>query len=141
MKSFPCWLVIICVAICFLCCKKEPQKGDYSATFIGSYTSDSAYIDYTTKYYFEVTHSTNIELRLKEKQSQITSILKKQDNKTIRGMLGFGSLLTGTTNNAFNAITINGIYTEKSISGLFSATLMHDGKEYESTGSFTMTLF
>jgi hypothetical protein len=126
--------------IVFISCEKIPQKGAYKGTFTGKYTTDSISINYTTIYYFEATHSTAKELRLKEKQSQVTSILKKHEHDSISGMLGFGGIYSpsGGSDVKFSAISVHGKYDKKTITGTFSATFNDGNKEYPSEGDFNM---
>ncbi|MDR1878842.1 MAG: hypothetical protein LBQ64_04685 [Bacteroidales bacterium] len=116
---------------CFVSCKKEPQKGEYKGNFEGQVNNRT----YKTAYYFDVTHSSKKELHLREKTSQVTSVLKKGKNNSISGMIGFGKVLE---KDAFNTITIQGTYDKKSITGTFS-TLFTDGTTtYPSEGTFTL---
>jgi hypothetical protein len=140
-------LFSIAVTSCFtvfVSCKKEPQKGEYQAVFTGKYiASDSTVMEYRTTYYYEATHSTKKELRLKEKQSQITSILKKHAHDSITGMLGFGSIFNPDENAAsgFNTVSIRGKYDRSSIRGTFYTTFSDGKGEYLSEGRFEMKLY
>jgi hypothetical protein len=124
-------------------CGKEPEKGEYKGVFVGKYLNDSIYIQYTTEYYFEVTRSTKKELRLMEKQSQITSILNKHKNDSIFGMIGFGSIFTPNENisSGFNTVTVYGKYDKTSIYGKFITTFTDGNKEYASEGDFKLSLY
>jgi len=133
----------IAVGFVFMCfsCGKEPKKGDYKGVFVGRYETGTSSGYYTTNYYFNITHSTKDELRIKEKQSQITSILKKHEKDSISGMIGFGGIYSpdGSSSVAFNFIFIQGKYDKKSINGTFSTTLGDENKEYLSEGDFTIS--
>ncbi|MDR1458614.1 MAG: hypothetical protein LBI60_00140 [Bacteroidales bacterium] len=133
-------IIFICFIAAFISCEKTPKKGDYKGTFTGELTTDSMNVEYTTEYYFDATHSTKKELRLKEKQSQITSILKKHENDSISGMLGFGSIYNpdGDSGGGFNTVSIQGKYDKNSISGKFSTTYSDGKKEYLSEGVFNL---
>jgi hypothetical protein len=129
--------------IWFISCKKDPQKGEYKGIFTGKYVNDTISFTYRTIYYFEVTHSTKKELRLMEKQSQITSILKKHKNDSISGMIGFGSIFKPNENisSGFNTLKIYGKYNKTSIYGKFSTTFTDESKEYLSEGDFELSQY
>jgi hypothetical protein len=134
---------LISSVILFISCEKTPQKGEYKGTFMGKYTTDSISINYTTEYYFDATHSTKKELRLKEKQSQVTSILKKYENDSIAGMIGFGSIYSpsGGSDVKFSTISVHGKYDKKTITGKFSTTFSDGNKEYLSEGDFNISRY
>ena len=128
--------------LCVVSCKKEPKTGDYKGTFKGRLETDTSITNYETVYYFDVTHSTKKELRLKEKQSQITSVLKKHEKDSIEGMIAFGSIQADlSVSVTFNTISIQGKYDKKSITGRFLATFGDKNKEYFSEGSFIMSAY
>ena len=137
MKRF-CLLIFFVVLV--ISCQKEPKKGEYKGTFIGKYETDYSAINYTTNYYFEVTHSTKKELRIMEKQSKITSILKKHEKDSISGSIGFGGIYNseGNASVKFNFIFIQGKYNKMSIMGQFSTTFTDGNKDYDSEGHFTI---
>jgi hypothetical protein len=131
------------VFICFCSCQKEPKKGEYRGTFTGRYETDVSSGTYTTDYYFDITHSTKKELRIMEKQSKITSILKKHENDSISGKIGFGGIYNpeGNASVRFNFITIAGKYDKKSITGSFSTTFGDGNQEYLSEGDLTISAY
>ena len=136
-------LVVCCLfsILCFTSCKKEPSKGDYRGTFTGDFGMDSLY---TTVYDFEVTRSTKKELWLKEKQSQVTSKLKKHDNDSIWGMLGFAGKIYNQAYvefGTFQTIKVEGNYNSNVIRGTFSLTLVKEEQRYNSTGTFILEPF
>jgi hypothetical protein len=135
--------VFICSFVGFISCEKEPQKGKYKGEFTGQYVDDTMSYKYSTIYYFEVTRSTKKELRLMEKQSQITSILHKHKNDSISGMIGFGSVFKPNENisSGFNIVKIYGKYDKTSIYGKFSTTFTDGNKEYVSEGDFKLRLY
>ncbi len=141
LKLFP--VVFICVLISFLSCEKEPKKGEYKGTFQGGFVADSGSVTYTTTHYFEVTRSTKDELRLKEKESQVTSILKKHEKDSISGMIGFGSIYSPVESGsiAFNTVSIRGKYDKGSISGKFSTSFTDGNKDYLSEGDFMISAY
>jgi hypothetical protein len=136
-------ILFTCFSIFVISCVKEPRKGEYKGVFTGKYTTDTMSIIYTTEYYFDVTRSTNKKLYLQEKQSQITSILIKQEPDSISGMIGFGDIFNLTENAgvAFNTIKINGKCDRESIIGQFSTTITDGNKEYFSQGDFKLTYY
>ena len=133
-------ITFICSFI-LISCGKEPKKGDYKGVFTGKYVTDYSSITYTTIYFFEVTQSTKKELRLKEKQSQIISVLKKHENDSISGMIGFGniSIIGANPADGLNTVSIHGKYDKKSIKGTFSTTFNDGNKDYLSEGEFVIS--
>ena len=135
-------ILFIVFFICFFSCKKEPEKGEYKGTFTGRLETDTSATIYTSIYYFDITHSTKKELRIKEKLSQITSILKKHKKDSILGMIGFGGIYKPNTDTIsfvrFNTISIQGKYDKKTITGTFSTTFGNENEEYLSEGNFTI---
>ena len=109
------FIVLVCSFICFISCGKELKKGEYKGTFSGKYVTDNHSLSYTTIYYFEVTKSTKSELKLKEKQSQIMSTLKKHKNDSISGGIGFGSISIIGENppDGLSSISIRGKYDKR----------------------------
>jgi len=143
MKTLVAYIFIICLSIGFIACQKEPQKGDYKGTFTGDYPDGSHYM---TTYDFTITHSNKKELRLEEKQSGTTSILKKYSNDSISGMIGFAGKIYNPDkkeNVTFMTIKIEGKYKSNTISGVFSTTFTNedDNKQYNSTGDFSIVPF
>jgi len=136
--------LIIAVALigCYSC-QKEPKKGEYKGVFKGRYETDTSSTTYTTNYYFNVTHSTKKELRLQEKQSKITSVLKKYDKDSISGSIGFGGIYNpdGDISVGFSFITITGRYDKETITGSFSTTFGDKNKEYLSEGNFIISAY
>jgi NRPS condensation-like uncharacterized protein len=135
----------IVIIVCFLSCKKEPKKGEYKGVFNGKLETDTSITNYTTVYYFDITHSTKKEFHIKEKLSQITSILKKHEKDSTSGMIGFGGIYQPNTDTIsfvrFNTVSIQGKYDKKTIIGTFSTTFGDVSKEYLSEGSFTMSAY
>ena len=136
------FIVFVCSFICLISCSKEPKKGDYKGVFTGKileYYADSS--TFTTVYYFDVTQSTKKELRLKEKESQIISVLKKHENDSISGMIGFGniSITAGQRPDGLSAVAIGGRYDKKSIKGVFSTTFSDGERDYISEGKFVIS--
>ena len=131
------------IFLCAVSCQKEPQKGEYKGEFSGRYENENSATSYTTIYYFNVTHSTKKELRLQEKQSQMTSVLKKHANDSISGRIGFGGIYSpdGNSSVQFNFITIQGKYDKNSIRGTFSTNFSDGNKDYLSEGSFTLSSY
>ena len=125
-------------------CQKEPPKGNYSGRFEGIYQTEIQRVLYTTDYGFEITKSTGSEIHLKEKDSQTTSILQKKSNDSIAGMIGFGRIYNPSQNGspALNTIKVSGKYYKENnnycISGTFSTTIVSDGKQYPSDGTFVL---
>ena len=147
-KRFFFLLIVGVVAI--VACQKEPPKGNYTGRFEGSYMTEYQKIVYTTDYSFEVTKSTDSEVRLKEKASQTTSILQKKANDSIVGRIGFGNIYNPSHDGspAINTIAVSGkYYTENAkscISGTFSTTILIfdtvslQKKSYPSEGTFVL---
>jgi hypothetical protein len=136
-------LVLFCFAL-FLSCAKEPRTGEYKGLFSGKYIAeDSVVVLYQTDYYFTVPRSTRKELRLMEKQSQVTSILTKHASDSVSGMIGFGSVFLPNTPglSGFNTISVRGKYNKSSIRGKFSATFFDENKEYRSEGEFILEAY
>ena len=141
MKTLFACLVVIGFSIGVISCQKEPQKGDYKGTFTGNYPDGSSY---TSVYYFVVTHSDKKELRLEEKQSKTTSILKKHPNDSISGMIGFVGKIYNPNkgeNATFQAVKIEGRYKSNTITGVFYTTFSNDGRQYDSSGEFIIIPF
>ena len=136
-------MLFIGAFLCVVSCQKEPQKGKYKGEFSGRYENENSATSYTTIYYFNVTHSTKKELRLQEKQSQMTSILTKHANDSISGGIGFGGIYSpdGNSSVRFNFITIQGKYDKNSIRGTFSTTFTNGNKDYPSEGNFIISTF
>ena len=132
-------IVFIFFAILMFSCQKEPQKGAYKGVFKGKYDTGTSATTYTTNYYFDITSSTKKELRMMEKQSQITSILKKHEKDSISGMIGFGDIYN--PNFGFNSIFVAGKYEKKSITGQFSTTFTDGNKDYSSEGNFIISAY
>ena len=137
------FFIVFVVAVCVVSCQKEPKKGEYKGTFTGKYETDYSTINYTTNYYFEVIHSTKKELRIMEKQSKITSILKKHEKDSISGSIGFGGIYNPAGNSSvkFNFIFIQGKNNKTSIMGQFSTTFTDGKKDYDSEGNFTISAY
>ena len=135
------FIVLVCSFICFISCGKELKKGEYKGTFTGKYVTDNHSLSYTTIYYFEVTKSTKSELKLKEKQSQIISTLKKHKNDSISGGIGFGSISIIGENppDGLSSISIRGKYDKNTITGVFSTIFSDGNKDYPSEGNFTIS--
>jgi len=131
--------MLIFLAVLVISCQKEPKKGEYKGTFKGKYDTGTSAVDYTTYYYFDITHSTKKELRIIEKQSEITSILKKHEKDSISGMIGFGDIYN--PNFGFNSIFVAGKYEKKSITGQFSTTFTDGNKDYSSEGNFIISAY
>ena len=136
------FVAFIYVFMC-LSCRKEPEKGGYKGVFNGRYETETSSGYYTTDYYFDITHSTKNELRIKERQSQITSKLQKHEKDSISGRIGFGGIYNtgGEAAIAFNFISVQGKYDKKSILGAFSTTLGDGNKEYLSEGNFVISAY
>ena len=78
-----------------------------------------------------------------EKQSKITSILKKHEKDSISGKIGFGGVYSpeGNSSVRFNFITVAGKYDKKSITGTFSTTFSDGNKECSFEGIFTISAY
>jgi hypothetical protein len=123
-------------------CQKDPPKGNYSGRFEGKYTTETHVVNYTTDYEFEVKKSTKYEIYLKEKQSQMTSILQKKSNDSITGRIGFGNVYSPNGGPAINTISISGKHYKEGektyISGTFSTTFSIDGTPCPSEGTLVL---
>jgi hypothetical protein len=134
-------ICLILLALCVVSCEKDFPKGDYRGTFTGDFAADSLY---TTVYDFEVTRSTKKELWLKEKQSQVTSKLKKHADNSISGMIGFAGKMYNSNHvefGNFQFIKVEGNYHSGVVEGTFSLTLAKGEQQYHSKGTFILEPF
>jgi len=134
-------ITVTAFILCFISCGKEPKNGEYKGTFKGRLETDTSITNYTTVYYFNIIHSTKKELRIEEKLSQITSVLKKHEADSISGKIGFGGVYPLSPSVSFNFISIAGKYDKKSIIGTFSTTFGDENKEYLSEGNFIISAY
>ena len=136
-------IIIICSALFFVACDKEPAKGEYIGNFTGYITDSLDSIEFHSVYLFNITKSTTKEIVIQEKNGNTSSTLQKTEGDSIKGAIGFADIMGHNDDHStpvINMIIVQGKYNtignKSIIEGTFTGHVFYNGGAHPSMGTF-----